>query len=582
MLRDGSHYALAPFAVPSASMGRWRTWLSFLLAALVAGCAAPEAPRSSSVSRAASAPKRITAAIGGDPTTLYNKFSTSVPGSETLEQLVNSGLSAMDHANEVRPLLAEAVPSLENGQWQLFPDGSMETVWHIRDGARWHDGTPLSVDDLSFTVQVSRDPDLPIFASAPLSSIRDIQPVDARTVRVGWSRPFINADRLFGSIALPIPKHLLEMPYSTSKASFTELPYWSLGFVGNGPFRLKEWQLGSHIVFEAFDQFALGRPKIDEIEVRFVLDSSVLLSSALAGAIDLTLGRNFAPEQAKIAREQWRDGRVDVGRLESALNLWPQFVNPSPAVMADIRFRRALIRAIDRNALAETFEAGLVSVAHSWLVPTLPEYEEMQRYVVRYDYDPRGAVQEIQELGYSRGADGSFRDRSGQRLDLEIRSTPSDIVEATVLAVADYWGRAGMAIEPVVIPRQRATDAAYRAAFPAFELQRFPSDAFSGMSGFHSRASRLPENNFIGLGGSNQPRYSNPGFDELIDRFAVTIPRRARLEITGQIVRHMTEQLTVLPLFYDPATGLVGNRLLNVPALGQNRPWNAHEWDIRS
>ena len=75
--------------------------------------------------------------------------------------------------------------------------------------------------------------------------------------------------------------------------------------------------------------------------------------------------------------------------------------------------------------------------------------------------------------------------------------------------------------------------------------------------------------------------YSHPDFDPLAERVGRTIARRERLEITGQMVQHMTDLVTVMPLFYDPGIGLVNNRLLNVPPLGDSPPWNSHEWDLR-
>src|SRR5438093_3533847 len=157
-------------------MAAWKTIVaaSLMLISLVVGCAgaAPstgttpgsgsgEAPRQSG-------PKRVTAVIQGDPHTLYQELNPAsrVRGIETLEQLVNAGLSLVDNKGNLHPGLAEQVPSAENGLWQLFPDGRMETTWHIRDGAVWHDGTPVTADDMLFTFRVVQDKDIPIFNNA--------------------------------------------------------------------------------------------------------------------------------------------------------------------------------------------------------------------------------------------------------------------------------------------------------------------------------------------------------------------------------------------------------------------------------
>src|SRR5205823_5623164 len=73
-----------------------------------------------------------------------------------------------------------------------------------------------------------------------------VEAVDQRTIMVRWKSPFIEADTMFsGGRAVPLPKHLLEKPYLEQKATMMQLPYWSDGYVGNGPFKLRDWTRGS-------------------------------------------------------------------------------------------------------------------------------------------------------------------------------------------------------------------------------------------------------------------------------------------------------------------------------------------------
>ena len=64
------------------------------------------------------------------------------------------GLTVKDHQGLLHPTLGDALPSVENGLWKVFADGRMETTYPIRAGAQWHDGTPLTGDDLAFTIGV--------------------------------------------------------------------------------------------------------------------------------------------------------------------------------------------------------------------------------------------------------------------------------------------------------------------------------------------------------------------------------------------------------------------------------------------
>ena len=226
---------------------------------------------------------------------------------------------------------------------------------------------------------------------------------------------------------------------------------------------------------------------------------------------------------------------------------------------------------------------GFSAVAHSYLNPEDPDYPAIASSVVRYDFDSTRATQMMEELGYRRAADGVLRDSSGQRIDMELRTTDGDLLRQKVLlSAADFWQRMGIAAEPYIVPRQRAQDQEYRATFPAFELVRQPNSQ-SSLASLHSRAARLPENNFVGVGGTNYARYMNPEFDALIDRFFVTIPKDDRVRTLGQIVNHISDQLNVLGLFYVLNPSMIANRLVGVTTRNQEstEAWNAHLWDVQ-
>jgi peptide/nickel transport system substrate-binding protein len=566
-------------------------WISLLM--LVMSCASPAPGPSSSRPSAASTvntPKRFTAAISGDPNTLSYSVSRAgsggVPGLDALEMFVSSGLTIEDDRGARRPQLAEAVPTLENGGWRLLPDGRMETTWTIRPNARWHDGTPVTAHDLVFTLLVGQDQDIPALSNAGYASIEsaeatETQP-DARTVLVRWHRPFIFADGMFSfDFGLPLPRHLLEHAYHEDKANFLQAPYWTTEFVGSGPYRVRQWVQGSHMILGANDGYVLGRPKLDEIEVRFIPDANALFANILAGEVGLTMGRGLSLEQAIQLRDQWRDGSLGIV-LSSWIAAYPQMLNPNPPVVADARFRRALLHAVDRQQMVEALQAGQSLVAHSYLSPKEPEYRDIEGSIVRYDYEPRRASELIEGLGYARGTDGSFRDSTGQPLTVELRTTGGDdLQEKTMFSIADYWQRAGITVEPVVIPRQRAQDREYRANFPGFEEVRQPNDLTTGaLTRFIGPEAATAENNYRG---NNRMRYRSAELDALVDRFYQTVPKNERAQILGGIMHHMTDQVIPAGMFYNAAPTMISKRLVNVGSGGSRVPpsWNVQEWDMK-
>jgi peptide/nickel transport system substrate-binding protein len=518
-----------------------------------------------------------------EPPSLYRAFITGTGATtqavDIADSLVNVGLTTVDQTGARRAAIATDVPTVENGLWKLLPDGQMELLWRIRPGTEWHDGTPLTADDLRFTVDLLQDRDLPEFRSAPAAQIASVQALDASTVSVTWKQPFLRADRLFSGgnegMGVPVARHLLERSYLENKDGFRQLPYWRTEIVGLGPYKLREWIPGSALILEANDRYVLGRPRIQEMEVRFIQDAGALSANILSGAVQATLGTGLSLEQSIEVRDHWRDGKMLVA-LENWIMIYPQFINPNPPIQTDLRFRRAMLMAIDRQAMADTIQAGLVPIAHSYVSPDDPEYAETERFVVRYPYDSRVAAQIMEELGYTRSGDGLLRDRAGELLRSEARASPSPAIHTKALfPVIDYWQRLGVVIDAEVIPEQRARDAEYRATHPAFEVVRQPNGP-GAVDRLHSSQAPMPHNRFAG---GNRSRYLNPEFDALIEEFNSTIPWAPRMQVLGQIVHHISDQLNAMGLFYDLRTTLVSNRLEHVTA--QYPTWNAHEWDLR-
>jgi ABC-type transport system substrate-binding protein len=149
-----------------------------------------------------------------------------------------------------------------------------------------------------------------------------------------------------------------------------------------------------------------------------------------------------------------------------------------------------------------------------------------------------------------------------------------------MLTLADAWQRIGVAVEPVTVPPQRQRDLPYRATFPAFDMQRQPSQ-LDTLYNLYSYESRLPETNFVGR---NYSRYMNPQLDGLLDRYFTTVLWGARMEVGRQIAHLITDQVVWIDLFYDAQPVMVSSRLKNVViggAAGAQDSWNVHEWDVQ-
>lgn len=561
-----------------------------VLSLFVAACAGPQATpgASSPAGEQTGTPKRVVAAINGVAQSVYARLVAGaagagaggqILGSDVLRQLVGSGLAVEDNTGEMRPLLAEAVPSVENGLWKVSPDGTMELTWKIREGAVWHDGVPITAEDLVFTTRLDRDRNMP-WAVAPIYNFVDtVTATDARTLTARFKSTYILANQLLLD-SQPLPRHLVQADYENlSTESFLERPYFYTEYVGTGPFKLKEFVLDSHVVLAAHQAYPLGRPKLDELEVKFIPDGNTLLANVLSGSVEVTLQRNVSLDQGMAIKDRWTDGKMGVG-YAGWVNMFVQHQNPTPPLMSDVRYRRALVHATDRQQLVDVLLFGQSTVAHSLFGPHNVEYPQIESSIVKYDYDLRRAEQLMNELGYTRATDGMFRDASGATTQAWLMAIAGDESnEKPNLSIADMWKKFGIDSQSQLITRQQSNDSAFRAEFPGFSVQG-GGEGVGGIPRMHSSRARVAEDNYRG---NNYGRYRNPELDALIDRYQATIPFAERTSVLAQFIRITTNEVANVPLFWRMAPTFIGNPILNVDVVNNlgNHAWNAHLWDVK-
>ena len=554
-------------------------WL--VLTALIAGCApGPASPTAQPEPGrvVVAAPKRVVVGIRSEPKLFSAELTQGEHGTVAVMELLGAGLVMFDGDDQAAAQLAVAAPSAENGLWRVFPDGRMETTWRIREGAEWHDRTPFTSADVAFTIRLAGV--IGGFDHPALRFLDRLETPDDRTVVAHWKRPFIDADQLFTrETLLPLPRHVLERSFDDDPTSLIEHPYWNEEFVGTGPYRLRELARGSHLVLEANDRYVLGRPKIDVIEVRFVLSTDVLVTQLLAGQVEMTLGSTLSLEQALEVRDRSHDFTMSVGprALQRAL---PQLTDPDPPIIGQVEFRRALLHAIDRQEMIDTLESGMTAVPVSFLPPNQQQYQPIEAPLPRYEFDPRRAAGMIAALGYTPGPDGVFVGLGGQRLVIELRNhAGDDSGNKMALAIAGYWQRAGVGVDMNFVPRQRQPDIEYRALRPAFHFAGGNSD-FEGLKTMHSAEIPRPQ---TGWRGTNHSRYVSPAYDALYDQFVSTIPKTERMEALGQVLLHIAVELPVLPVYYRVDPTIAHSRLMNVGPRKRlsTQAWNSHEWDVR-
>lgn len=564
--------------VRAVRAGLWVTLVSLV----ISGCAGPAGQSGDPAAQPVSAgPKRVTAAVRGDVPTLVPGAPGPVPGLAELAELLNPGLTAYGPGGSLVPRLAEQVPTVENGLWRVLPDGKMEVVWKLRPNAVWHDGAPVTADDFVFRHRVRQDRRTE-WSAAPVNRfLEEVSAPDPRTLVVKWNAIYLQADAGFD---FPFPQHILGPLYETGDVErMLAHPYWTQEFVGVGPFKIREYTVGSGAILTAFDSYFLGRPKVDIVEIKFIVDPNTIAANVLAGGVDVTFGGRLPLDWAQEIQDR-SAGTAKFGTsTANPMVVYQNLFNPVPAAILQPEFRRALVHALDRQQMMDVLVADLTDVAHATMLnpSRTDEFMALNARSVKYAYDPRRASQIVEGLGFRKGSDGLYQDGEGQRLVLELRTSQGDIQqERSLFSTADFWQQIGLGTERVIVPSARRGDDEYRNTFPGFDIRRNPHRPDTLKSYFHSGNAPFPERNYRG---SAYIRYVNPEFDALIDLHDRTVPLAERRETLGKLVNFITDQVLVIGLFYDVEVTVMTNRLINIHTRGDQmgEAWNPHEWDVK-
>jgi peptide/nickel transport system substrate-binding protein len=329
--------------------------------------------------------------------------------------------------NEYEPELAERVPTLANGD--IARDG-LSIVYHLRRGVKWQDGAPFTADDVIFTWQQVMNLRNFVGTREGYKDVAAIDKHDDHTIVVHLKQPYAPFIASFFTMsATPyaiLPKHLLARYQDLNRVDFNRVP------VGTGPFRVLSYEKGRLIRMMANPSYWRGAPKLKEVDISIVPDQNTLLTQLRTGEIDFEsrAPSSQAPSLANIP---------GMHRYLTPFTQYSQiYLNNQNPILADVRVRRALAYAIDKQRLCEEALHGVYTPADSDQPVFSWAYEPD---VVRYRYDPAKGNAALDQAGWAMGADG-IRTKGGKRLALAITYPSGSVVSTTIAAILQSQWRA--------------------------------------------------------------------------------------------------------------------------------------------
>jgi peptide/nickel transport system substrate-binding protein len=454
------------------TMRRAAGFLVLLMTVVACAPARPAAPspqgqEAAPAGQAAASVQRTLVIIGGRaPESIAARPLRQIRGAgqpATTFRAFNAGLALDNERNLPVPYLAAALPQLNSETWRVLPDGRMETTFPLRPGLTWHDGHPLEAGDFVFSYRVYATPDLGLPDVPPFNYIEDVQAPDRATVVVRWRQPYADAAGLQAEDFPPLPRHLLESTFNQGNPdAFTVLPFWSVGYVGVGPYKLTQFELGGHMEGTAFDGHALGRPRINQVRMLYMTDPNTALANLLAGTASVATDTSIDLQQAAVLDREWsaRNGgtvqRNPVGIRHFNMQMRPEFA--APRTILDLRIRKALAHATDRQALADGITEGMGSTADSLVLPQVEYAPELERVIAKYPYDPRRTEQLMGEAGYRKDGDGLYAHPGEGRFSMEVMVSQGPRNDTEVVIVADGLRRVGFDSRIRIVPRAQQTE----------------------------------------------------------------------------------------------------------------------------
>jgi len=426
--------------------------------------------------------------------------------------------------------------------WEVQGDS---LILRIRDDVLWHDGQPVTAEDVAFTIERQRDPLVASPRQADVGAVEDVRVVNPTTLVVRMSRTGAYSVNALLEV-VPAPRHLLQ---DVDAAGMRMAPF-SRNPVGNGFFRFGRWDPGQQLILEANPDVPEGRPALDRVVLRVVPDLNAALTELLAGQGDML---KIPPEHVSVVEGSRAVTMHQAPRVRPAWIAWNTSVPP----VDDPRVRRALLMAIDRDQLVRGLFGEVGEVAPSPLPPALWEHSPGVQPI---PHDPSGAQRLLEEAGWVAVAGDPIRQRQGQRLRIEVDYISADQTRQDVLiATQSMLRRVGVDLVPRAYERTAWVE---RLRAREFQGSSWGWGWGPGVVGpnaemvFHSRS--IPPN------GPNFAGYSDRRVDQLIDQILVTRDTTELRNLWREFEQRTIDDPVYAPLYLDPELFGVNARIENV------------------
>ncbi len=562
--------------------------LALVLGITLSSCAQPTAqptqPEKPSGEQSQTTPRKggeITLIIPEEPTLLNVYLTDAAIARQVADATSQTGLVEIDPQGNVRPKLAESLPSRENGG---VSEDYKTITWKLRPNLKWSDGKPLTSDDVKFTWKAVTNPQSGVLYLGGFDKIESIETPDERTVVVKYKEPY--AAYLTQFYYGIFPRHATGDPAKMGEWEWNRKP------VGAGPYIVTEWNAGESIVMERNPYYyEEGKPYLDRLIFKIVPEPSAQTALMMQGDAHVHLWPSESSEEYNKLLKGTAELNMIPGIWNTAIDFNlsnpndddPSAAEPHP-ILGDIRVRQAIAHAIDYDTLSPTVVKDTAPstnpFAYGWFKCDIPR---------KYPYDVEKAKQLLTEAGWVEGNDGirvakgAKYAKDGTRLSLEMMGyTNFEPLQKTEEFIVENLKAVG------IEARIQNVDfsiifGSYTEGAPSklgkFDMTIYDRGFYYDPSGqinnrYHSKNIPSAEN----PNGNNDKRWVNPEVDRLIDESEHTFELSKRKEMYCKIAQAVVDEIPELYLFlFQDGYGF--NKKLHGYELNT---WGTMTWDVQN
>lgn len=472
----------------------------------------------------------------GIPATL-NPLLAQNQSERDLAAVLFDGLTRVDGSGVPRPALAQ--------NWRVSDNG-LDYTFQLRHDAKWHDGQPITAQDVLFTIRLIQDPDFP--GDQDLARFwRAVVPGanDDWTVTFHLLQPFAPFPNY---AAVPIlPKHLLAGTLARDLAgeSFSKAP------VGSGPFQFVSLDSGGEkVTLKANPAYVGGKPYLDQVDFRFYKDADSLISALKKGKVQ---GAGFVPVD-----QIFRKGTIpknDIVYAPEISGFTGLFFNLRSPLFTNVQVRRAIQLAIDRQAIVNNALGGQAEVGYGPIPANSWAYEP----VGQPEHDPAQAAKMLADAGWKDSNGDGILDNGSNQLSFPLMVNADDPQR---LAVATGISRELQKIG-IQVTVQAATSAQVNQALAS---RQFTAALFGWQSASGDPDTYQMWHSSEADSGLNFSGFRNQKADKLLAEARTSSDQNQRKDLYIQFQKLFADQVPAVVLYYPRYHFVVSSKVHGIQA----------------